>query len=240
MSLSAFKKDAAIATETDSVGGSGPVESGLYNATVSMAYLGESKGGAKNLTLHLSLEGGRELRQTIYFTSGTAKGGKHTYERDGVTHFLPGFNTVDSLCLLTVGSEFGDMDAEDKIVPIYNFDEKKEINTQVPVLTGLLGQPIIAAVLKQVVDKNVQNDQGFYVPSGDTREENEIDKLFRARDKMTTAELLAGSTEASFYNVWDAKNTGNTRMKAKGASAANAANGATPAAAAKPQKSIFA
>ena len=83
----------------------------------------------------------------------------------------------------------------------------------------------------------------MYEPTGETRDENEIDKLFRAKDRMTTAEIRAQAETAGFIDTWDAKHSGTVKMKAKGASGtpgAPKAAGAPAAAAKKPTTSLFA
>lgn len=47
----------------------------------------------------------------------------------------------------------------------------------------------------------------------------EIDKLFRAKDRMTTAEIRAQAEEPSFIETWEQKWAGKTRDKSKGAAA---------------------
>jgi hypothetical protein len=241
MSLSDFAIDDSIEKEIDSVGGNGPVDSGLYGSTITMAYRHQSASGAHALVLHLATEGGRELRETIYFTSGTKKGGKHYSEKNGVRHYLPGFNLVNGLCLLTVAKNLSELEAVTKVVPIYSYDDKKEMPTEVPVLTDLLGQEIIAGVIKLTENKPVRTDAGEYVdsPDGATRDKNTIDKFFRAKDQLTTAEIMAGETEPGFYTTWGDKHNGVTKNTVRAVSGA-AANSAFGAAAAKPQKSIFA
>ena len=44
--LANLTTDESIANEKDSVGGSGPVDSGVYSCTVSMAHIIKSQGGA--------------------------------------------------------------------------------------------------------------------------------------------------------------------------------------------------
>ena len=239
-----------VENETDSVGGgNGPLASGLYPGTVKMAYLGKSPGGALSLTLWLATEAGREMRETFWVTSGDAKGNKKYYEtKDGDRKFLPGYNMANSLCLLTVAKPIDDMDTEKKIVGIYNFQERKDINTEVEVLTDLIGQEIIAGVQLVHENKQVKNDNGMYVdsPDGAIREKNEIDKFFRAKDKLTTAEIRAQQDEPAFYNAWGAKWTDQVRDKvtktAGGAATPAFGGAAAPAggAGAKPQKSLFA
>lgn len=236
MSLSNLKTDNTIQDETDVLGGSGPIESGLILTKVTMAYFGKSKSGAMSLNLHLNT-GKRDIRQTLWLTSGDAKGNKNYYEtKDGEKKYLPGFNLANSLSLLTVGKEIGDLVPEDKVVKLYSPETSKEENTKVAMLTELLGQEILAGIIRQTVDKNVQNASGAYVPSGETRQENEIDKFFRAKDRMTTAEIRAQAPTATFAESWEAKWKGVDRDKStKGAVAPVGAGTA-----AKPQSSLFA
>jgi hypothetical protein len=195
------------------------------------------------LVLNLKTEAGREIRQTLWMTSGTAKGGKNYYEKDGEKFYLPGFNHANSLALLTCGKEISELDTETKVVNVYSAEAKSEVPTKVEMLMDLLGKEIIVGVLRQTVDKTKKNDAGVYEPTGETRDENEIDKLFRAKDRMTTAEIRAQAETATFIDTWDAKHSGTVKMKAKGASGtpgAPKAAGAPAAAAKKPTTSLFA
>lgn len=225
--LSSLASDASIKDETDTVGGGSKfstLESGLYPCTVTMAFLAKSAGGALALDLTLKTATGNELKQKLWMTSGTAKGGKNYYEKDGVKNYLPGFIAANALCVLTEGKEISAMDTENKVIKLYSFEAKAEVPTKVDVVMDLLNKEILVGVIKQTVDKNTKNEAGVYVPSGDVREENEIDKFFHAESRMTTVEIKAGATQAVFANTWNDKNANVTRNKAKGAGA----NAGTP------------
>lgn len=241
--LASLATDSSIAEEKDSVGSSGPLESGLYNATVAMAYLTKSAGGALGLVLNLKTDTNREIRQTLWMTSGTAKGCKNYYEKDGEKFYLPGFNHANSLALLTCAKEISALETETKVVNVYSSEAKAEVPTKVEVPMDLLGKEIIVGLLKQTVDKTKKNEStGIYEATGETRDENEIDKMFRASDRMTTAEIRAHAESATFIDTWATKHTGKTRDKSKGASGtagAPKAAGAAPAAK-KPTTSLFA
>lgn len=218
--LASLASDSTIADEKDSIGGSGPLDSGLYGLTVSMAYLNKASSGALGLNLTLKTSDSKEVRQTLWMTSGTAKGGKNYYEKDGEKHYLPGFIAANALCLLTVGKEISQLDTETKVINVYSAEAKAEVPTKVDVIMDLLGQEIIAGIIKQTVDKTKKNEAtGQYEATGETREENEIDKFFRAKDRMTTAEIRAQAEEAVFINSWDQKWTGKVKDRAKGAAA---------------------
>lgn len=251
--LSGLNTSKDIADEKDSVGGSRIRESGLYPLNISLAYLTKSTGGALALNLVLKDEDG-DVRQQVWITN---RNGGNTYkDKKGDDQYLPGFNMANSLCLLTLGKEISTLDTEDKVINLYNFETKGDVPTKVDMIVDLLGKDILVGLLKQTVDKNIANpafDQSKpehkdtnpkYIPSGETREENEVDKFFRAEDRMTSSEIRAQATEAVFADTWEKKWTGVTRNKAKGASGAAGTAGApksgAPAANAKPQQSLFA
>lgn len=219
--LDHLKTDKGIENDDDFIGG-GLLDSGVYDFVVDMAYFDKSQGGANSLTLHLKTAKGQSMRTTLWITSGTAKGGHNYYEdkKTGKRRYLPGFNQANAICMLGINKEIADVIVEDKTIKVYDFDEKKEMPKSKEVLTELLGAQITCGIVLQTVDKNVKNAQGVYVPSGDTRDENEIDKCFRTSDGMTVAELRGDETEPAFKEKWLAKNEGVTRMKAKGAKAA--------------------
>lgn len=243
--LKNLKTDDSIANEKDSLGGGGVAESGLYPGKIKLAYLIKSQGGATGLVVNI--KGDREIRQTLWMTGGDAKGNKNFFvDKNGEKQYLPGFTLANSLALLAAGKEIAECDTETKVVNAYSVEAKAEVPTKVEMVMDLLDKDIIVGLIKQVVDKTAKNDTGVYVPTGETREENDIDKFFRAKDRMTTAEIRGGAEEASFIVKWEEKNAGVTRQKAKGAGAngtagAPKANGAAGAAQVKkPATSLFA
>ena len=137
--LSALATDNSIQSEKDSVGASfGPVDSGLYNSTVMLAYLKTAASGALALELELKSDAGQIIRQTLWMTSGTAKGGKNYYEKDGEKYFLPGFLHANAMALLSVGKEISELDTETKLVKIYSAEAKAEVPTKVEVVMDLI------------------------------------------------------------------------------------------------------
>lgn len=242
--LKNLASDSTIANEKDSVGMSRVLDSGLFDFKVTLAYVNKAASGALGLVLGLKASTGQELRQTLWMSSGTAKGGKNYYEKDGEKFYLPGYLLANSLCLLTVGKEIAELDTEQKVIGVYNADAKAEVPTKVDMVMDLIGKDICAGVIKQVVDKSKKDASGAYQPTGETREENELDKFFRARDRMTTAEIRAEATTAAFAETWAAKWTGQVRNKAtaaknNGTAGAPVRSPSTPAAN-KPATSLFA
>ncbi len=238
--------------ETDNLGGGGPVDSGLYDYVIKMAYLSKAKSGAMAVNLELLSTTGQTLRKTDYISSGDAKGNSFTYvdKKTNEVKPLPGYSKLNTLCLLAAGVKLKEIDPDKKVINVWNYDLKRDVPTEVPVLMELLDQDITVGVLKVLEAKQVKNDQGIYVDEYDqgvlqTRELNEMDKFFRTRDQLTVAEILAEAEVADFANRWVAKNTGNTKDKTKGKGKAPAAStGASSASASTseapaPKKSLF-
>lgn len=240
--LANLATDSSISEEKDSVGSGGVLPSGLYPTTIAMAYVTKSGGGAVGLVLNLKTEDDKEIKQTLWMTSGTAKGGNNFYvDKKGEKQYLPGFNHANSLALLTVGKEISSIETETKVVNVYSADAKAEVPTKVEVLMELLNKEIIVGLHQSTVNKTQKDDNGVYQPTTETRQENEIDKLFRAKDRKTTAEIKAQADEATFIDTWDKKWTGAVRDKtSKVAGTPGAPKAAGAAASTKPKTSLFA
>lgn len=215
-----------MAGEKDTVGGFGPKESDVYGATIDYAFITRSKQGAYGLSLQFTLDGdSHKHREVIYFTSGTAKGGKNTYkDKQGNEQYLPGYLAVDSLAQCAVGKPFDKLaDPEQKVIKLYNFDAKKEVATPVDMQIELVGTRVAIGLLHSIVDKNVESSPGVWVPSGETREQNNIDKFFTDGVRLTSTEKKAGVTEEAFVKTWLEKNQGKVKNDAKGAAAGGTA-----------------
>ena len=242
--LASLQSDNSIANETDNLGGSRALETDLYKMIIKTAYLSKASSEALGLVLSLETENKEEVRQTLWMTSGKEKGCKNYYvDKKGEKHYLPGFLHANSLCLLTVGKEISQMETETKVINVWSSEAKAEVPTKVEMIMELLNQEIAVGLIKQVVDKTAKDAGGVYQPTGETREENEIDKLFRARDLMTTAEIRAQATEASFATAWKEKWAGKTKDRSnKTKGTAGVPTGAAPGVAGgtkKPANSLF-
>jgi len=234
----------------DSIGGGGSfvLDSGVYAFRVKYAFLQKSKKGAAGLNLFLETIEGQEIRHTFWMTSGDNKGNKNFYIKKGkdgkeIKHYLPGFNNANALALLTVGEEIIALSdrVEVKNIELYDFDEGKAVPTDVDMVMPLLGKEFYAGVIKEIVDKRALNDDtGDYEPTGETREQNDIDKIFRAKDKLTKVEILAEATEPAFMAKWveawkgEVKDRTSKDTPKAGAPASNRESGAQA-----PKKSLF-
>ena len=230
--------DASIADEKDFIG-RGVLDSDLYLSTIKLAYVKQAASGAVALVVHAETADGRKIQEDLWMQSGTAKGGKNYYEKDGVKSYLPGYLIATSLTLLTLGKEISDVDTETKVVNVYSKEAKGDAPTKVEAVVDLIGQEVILGVIKEVVDKQSKVGES-YVNTGETREQNVIDKVFRAKDNKTTFEFRNKIEDAGYYEQWKSAWQGKVRNKATNAPDAKPGAGAAGGGTKKPTTSLFA
>lgn len=191
--------------ERDVLGGYQLHDTDVYLATIKMAYVSESKNGALGANFVLDIDGS-EYRETVYFTNRK----KETFFTNGKgeTQALPGFSLLNSITMLTIGVEAAEMDTEERTVKIYDYDAQAEVNTSVDAFTELFGTQIKVAIERQLQDKTEPDNDGKYVPTGETTERNVIVKAFHADKDVTLTEAIAKS-DPMFMGKWLAKNKGN-------------------------------
>ena len=235
-------------------GGFQPLNTDIYTGIIRVAYASQSAKGAHAVNLIINF-GDREYRETIYITN--AKGENWFVSKQDKKVPLPGFTTIDDLCLCAAGIPLSEMEAEEKVIKVYDNESKTEIPKAVPMLTELLGKEISVAIYRTLVNKNEKNEAtGEYVATAEEREENSIEKVFNTETKMTVVEARNGAKEAVFWDAWVEKHKGEVRDRREikdgqpaGAPAKSTkaspfarptANAAAPAAAAAPaRKSLF-
>lgn len=228
MDLSKFGQQKEAEQERDILGGSFVQDSDAKEWYIDVAYLSESDKGALAVNLKLSaVQGGDTYRETIYFTN---RNKETTYEKDGKIYHSKGFNQVNSLCLLTAGIPFNECSTETKMVPIYDFDAGKEIPKEVECLVEVEGESAIFAILKIKELKRVYNEAiDQWEETDEEREINQIDKIFRASDRCTVAEVLAELPTGVFIEKWLEKNKGQVVDRTKGKVSSGSASKGKPA-----------
>lgn len=204
MGFAALQMDADVQTQEEDVlpsGGGFILDTGLYPMIIENAYFDKSQGGAMNVNLHLKIKGGdkRVFKQTIYVTSGDAKGNKPYYVKDGKKFPLPGYSMMDAICRITTDTPLSQVTTEDKLVKLYDFDAGSEVPREVPVLTALIGEEIVVGMQKRRENKR-SNQGGEWVDTNEAREYNEISKVFYPSGHTLTEKKAEG--EAEFVNKW--------------------------------------
>ena len=222
--------------DIERAGGIGYIwKSGVHKAIIKMAYLDQAKSDAISLNVVMENADGQTMKEALWIRSGTKKGNKSYYEKDGKMFPLPGYSAANSLCIAATGTDLPTvMDSlEKKMVKIYDYEAKKEIPQEKPTAMVLIGKSITVAVFETLEDKNTKGDDGGYRPSGDTRRGNES-KFFGNAEGFSASEIESKAETAVKLTAWAEANTDRvldkTAAKKKGTAAATPA--ATPPAAA--------
>ncbi len=231
--LDFLKTDSSIKDATDSLGGF-TWDTGLYTVVIDSVYLDQSAGGAHNVNFTFKTAEGKTLSDTIYITSGTAKGVLNYYvDKQGQKQYLPGFTTANDISLVAGEKELSALEPEEKIVEVYNSELKKKVPTAKLVPMELIGKTLQIGIVKVKEFKNIKDASGKYVPGTEIREFNEINKVF-ADDGRTIVEAKAGA-EAEFITKWVTKNPSDFIKDKTGGAKSTPAAGADVA----PTKSLF-
>lgn len=205
----------------DRLGGREVFDTNVYDLTVKAMYAGQSDHGAHSVTV-VGMIAGKEYKETIYITN--RKGENFFLNKQDKTKKvpLPGFTTIDELCLILTGSPLSEQATEEKIVNIYNKAEGKELPTAVPMLMDCLGKEAKVAIVATLENKSKSDGNGGYTPIADEQTVNNIDKVFHPTLLVTVPEArrdaaLAGEGKealgAGFHEKWVKRNAGKTRDK---------------------------
>lgn len=196
----------------DRLGGYAPKETDAYESTIKVAYGTTAQSGAKAVTIVAELPDKSEYRETIYVTN--KKGENFFLNKDDQTKkvALPGYTTINDICLVTTDKPLEELAEEEKVVNIYDKDAGREIPKSVPVLIELTGKKVILGISKALENKSVKQGDA-YVATADTREVNTISKVFHHPSKFTVVEAREGLKEAVFHDSWLQRNKGKTQDK---------------------------
>lgn len=210
-------KSEGLEETQDRVGGYQPFETDIYTGTIKVAYATESAGGALGVVLILDL-GGREHRETVWVSNKKKenwflvkdKDGKVVKDANGKEKRapLPGFTTVEDMCLITTGKPLEDQDIKEKVFKVYDPEAGAEVPKNVPALVDLIGQPISVSILKNLENKSQKDGAGNYVATAETRISNVIGTVFHPTEKMTVREAKNGKEGPQFWDAWLKNNQG--------------------------------
>lgn len=190
----------------DSLGGGGFLrESNIYTGTIVVAYITQSEKGAMAVNLDVKLEDGSNYRETIYVSN---RNGETFFTKEGKKYPLPGFTTIDNICLITTEKGLADQDTEDKTLMLRDFESGKDVPREVPVLVELTDKPVALGIIKIRENKTKKNEStDKYEPINEERLLNNINAVFHPEAKVTVNEALEGR-DPDFWDAWIGRNEG--------------------------------
>ena len=191
----------------DVVGGGGGYikDSGVYMVKVQHAFIEMSKGGATGVNIsmkHTKENGESEFNTTEYVKSGNAKGNLNYYvSKAGNKVLLPGYVTVDEMCLAATGKPLRESTTSTKSVEVYDFEARAKKSKEVEVIDALTG-----AILMVGIDKVLVNKFANGAPIAEETERNQISKAFDKTGR--TSKEAAANAAPEFIEKWKEKHEG--------------------------------
>lgn len=178
--------------EEDRVGGGGgPLSTDIYPGKIKGVYCGKAENSqSRSVTVMVDvMVAGKAVPKT--FTEWvTNREGKATYTKDGQTHNLPGYNRINALCMLLTGKDITEMEVEERVLAIYDFDQSKDVNKSVPCFADLHGEEIQMAIQEVIEFKQKKNEStNQYEDTDETRSINNVVKFMPAEKPVTLSEL---------------------------------------------------
>lgn len=201
-----------------------------YPGVLTMAFAGAAASGARFVTLMFKLDNGKDYSEQIYITN---KNGGNTYEKDGKQHYLPGFQLVNNLALLTTGKGLMELagDVETRTVKLYDWDAKKELPQDVPAIIPMMGKRVLLGITEEEYEKTTYNKEtNTREYTGEVKVKNSLNKAYHPETRQSVVELRDGA-EASALDGWLKNNKGKLKTcEVKGTASANQKTvGASPA-----------
>lgn len=200
-------------------------ESGLYKVTINKCF-GTVKPDSKTKWINFEFEvestneqGIKEqsiIKPSMWITN---KEGKAYYisKKTGEHVFFTNYTLFNSIVFAATGKEIKELNKPvQEMVDVYDYEQKKEVPTEVSMFRELIGKTIALGLIKEVRNKTTKDAAtGEYVPLADKETINEIDKVFTIKDGkvFTMTEIKAGVEEPSYFNQWLGRNKGVTRNK---------------------------
>lgn len=246
MSIFGNLKSDGLEETRDNLGGFAALESDAYTGTVKLAYAIKSGGGAQGVVVTVDFNG-KDFTTTEWVTNKKGENWFLNKNDQSKKVPLPGFTIIDDLCIVTTEKPLAEQATEEKVVKIYDYEQKKDVPTNVPVLVDLIGKSVTFGIVKQIEDKQKKDQAGNYVNTGETREVNVVDKVFHEPTKLTVPEVRNATAagvppEAAFFPAWVERNKGKTKDRSKGAGEAGKTGkpgGAAPTPGGGERKSLF-
>ena len=244
MSLFQGLSDDGLEQAQDRLGGFQPLNTNIYTTKIKAAYAGKAASGAMSVTIMADIDG-KEYRETIYITNKAGENFFYNKTDPKKKVPLPGFTTINDLCLIACDKPLSQMQTEEKIIKLYDPEAKQEVPKPVQMLVELLGKDVSLGIVRQIENKSVKDASGKYVATPETREVNTIEKVFHPELKLTIPEAQNGKSKGEFWDAWLERNKDQVRDKReiKDGSAGSAGAPRTPPAAtntqAAPKQSLF-
>ena len=198
----------ALQEKSNNIGaGYQPLPSDIYQAEIVYAYGTVSKGGAKGLVVKFNILRDNEepYPYTTTFWVSDKKDNTFFVDSNGNPHNLPGFRLANHLCAIVLGKQLKDVDFEPVTLNLYNFEQRKELPTEVQAIPDLFDQTVALAIKHVRENKQEKSTAtGEYEPINEERFSNTVAEVFGINKdgEVYNYDELADGLPFEFANKW--------------------------------------
>lgn len=214
-----------------------------------LVYTGKWDSGAEYVVVIADIDG-KEFEETITITNAK---GENFYMKDGKKNQMPGFVTINELCLTVTGEELEDQDWEERQIEVWSSEDKKKVRQARFVATALTGAQASLAIRKlanwkqQKTDKKDDRGRTVYEDTDQVIESNDIAKSFHVETRCTVSEIQKAQKDekepvAEFIDKWKDQWAGKLIDQRKGTPKKGSGNAGAPKASSSgeaPKTSLF-
>lgn len=196
------------------------LDSDMYKVRIKYGYLNQSEAGSLSLNLCVSLldHDNREVNLPGLLLTGTnKKGNKNHYVKNDKKYLFNTYVLADNISMLTTGKSIVKLPTEKKIIKKYNYDDKKEVPTEVDMFPDLENQEIYMCIMHVETNKQRRREDGTYATLSETKFLNRPEHVCSVDTGKTQIET-AESLEAEFGAKWVKKWKGKIKKEIKPAS----------------------
>ena len=182
-----------------------------YLCNITAAYLLPNAWNPKDTDMHIEAELPSGYRHKMSFKV-LANGTPMTKDKNGKEVMLwTAERAARLVSAATDGATLEDIfdSLEDKVIKLYDFEQKKDVQTTVKMFMDLVGKPVILGLQRKISNK-VTKEGDDWVDLPEKKESLELGIAASASTRLTHAETIAkvDSDAAAEMNTWTKRNAG--------------------------------
>lgn len=199
--MSLFKKDTSV-EESQELSGFQPLASGVYLGTIKQAFLTMLKGkdaGVLNINMNwkLDIEGQERSFNNVFIAKMINGQAVYYSEKDGKRTEYPAFGALRRHLDTLIGkSIFDEGVLTEKTLPVYSFQEKKDVPTPVHSIDDIVGMTAAFGIM--------ENHENGYKDPTKVVKSNSIERVWKLVDGVpfNAEEIRAGLDKPENCTAW--------------------------------------
>lgn len=175
----------------------------IYDFTIKVAFMQDTKSGGKQITYVMTDAQGKEVTHTVYPTSKKSGTEKPTYtDKDGNEQLLAGYIIADDIAVVATGKSLNTLATSNIVMKLMDRTVKQKVDTPVIAFPEMQDRKVSLAIQRCVENKTRLNDSTKkYEPTAETRQVQELVKVLD-ENHFTVNEAANGMEQPEWSVAW--------------------------------------